>query len=58
LGLRCPGIEEGRRSVSEEALGHEMVRFEDAFDIVAVNANGDTHDHVLWSFGDLAIEAE
>jgi hypothetical protein len=44
--------------VSEKALGHEMVRFEDAFDVVAVDANGNTHDHVLWSFGDFAIAAE
>jgi hypothetical protein len=52
------GIKEGRRCVSEEALGHEVVCVDGTINVVAVNANSDTHEHLLWPFGDFAINTE
>ena len=38
--------------------GHEIVGFNDLLDVIAVNPNSNTHDHVLWSFGDFAIDSQ
>jgi hypothetical protein len=37
---------------------HEVVRLDDLLDIIAVDADGNTHEQVLRSLGDLAIDAE
>ena len=51
-------IEEGRRCVSEEALGHEVVCVDGAINVIAVNTNSDTHKHLLRPFGDFTINTK
>ena len=38
--------------------GHELIRFDDFFNVGAVDSNGNTHDHVLRAFGDFAIDSQ
>lgn len=58
LRVRRPGVEQRRRGVGEVAFRHEVIRFEDAVDIGAVDTDGDTHDHVLRAFGDTTADAK
>ena len=58
LRVRSAGIEEGRGGVCKVALGHEVVGLEYSIDIVTVNANGNTHNHLLGSLCWAAIDAE
>jgi len=58
LWVRGPGVEQCRGGMGEVPFGHEVVSLEDALDVRAVDANGDTHDHVLWALGDAAVDAE
>lgn len=58
LRMRSSGVEESRRSVGEVTLRHEVVRLQDAVDVRAVNSDSDTHEHVLRSLSDLAIDAK
>jgi hypothetical protein len=44
--------------VCKESLRHEVVGLEDLFNVVSVNTNSDSHDHVLGSFDNLAIDSE
>ena len=39
-------------------LAHQVVSLEDLLDVVPVNADGNTHDHVLRPLGNLAVDAE
>jgi hypothetical protein len=39
-------------------LGHEVVGFDNPFDILAMDANSDTHDHLLRSLGYSTIDSE
>ena len=52
------GIKKCRRSMSKVSLGHEMIGIDDTFDVFAMNANGDTHDHVLRSLSYSTIDSE
>ena len=54
----CPGIEERGRRVREVALRHQVVGLERSVDVLAVDANGHTHEHVLRTLGDLASDLE
>jgi hypothetical protein len=38
--------------------GHEIVRLNNPVNIRAMDSDGDSHDHVLWSFGDASIDAK
>ena len=38
--------------------GHQIVCLDRALNVVTVDSDRHTHDHVLWTFCDLAIEAE
>lgn len=58
MGVRCSGIEEGGGGVGEVTFGHEVVCLEDARNIGAVNANCDSHQHVLWTLSDASIDAK
>lgn len=51
-------VEQGWRSVGEVSLGHQVVRLDGAVDVVAVDADSDSHDQVLRSFGDLAVQSQ
>jgi hypothetical protein len=44
--------------VREISLGHKVVSLEDAVNVRAVDADCNAHDHVLWAFGDTAIDVE
>ena len=44
--------------MSEVFRGHESVGFDDFFDITAVNTDCDSHNHVLWSLGDFAVDSQ
>jgi len=44
--------------MSKVSLRHEMIGPDDPFDIFAMNANGDTHDHVLRSLSYSTIDSE
>ena len=44
--------------MSEVLVGHQVICLNNFLNIIAMYANGNTHDQVLWSLGDFAIEAE
>ncbi|KAH3661623.1 hypothetical protein OGAPHI_006472 [Ogataea philodendri] len=58
--LRVGGtrVEKGWRRVSEELLGHQVVGLDDLWNVVAVNTNGNTHNHVLRSFSNFSVNLE
>ena len=58
LRMRCSCIEESWGGVDEVSLRHIGVCLSCAFDVVAVNADSDAHEHVLRPFSDLAIETK
>ena len=44
--------------MGEVSLRHEGVGLNDLVNVGSVNANSHTHDHVLWSLDDLAVDAK
>lgn len=42
----------------EESFRHKVVRLDHAFNIVLVNAYSNTHDHMLGTFGNTAIDPQ
>ena len=44
--------------MGEVALRHEVVGFYNVINITSVNTDGDTHDHVLWPFGNTVVDAK
>ena len=58
LRMRCSCIEESWGGVDEVSLRHIGVCLNCVFDVVAVNSNSDSHEHMLGPFSDLAIEAK
>ena len=44
--------------MGEVLFGHQIVGLEGAFDVCAVYANSNAHDHVLWAFSDTAVDTE
>lgn len=55
LRIGRSGIEERGRGMREEPLGEEGVGLEDAGDVIHVHAHRDTHEHVLRTFGNDAV---
>ena len=49
---------DGRGSVGEVSLGHEVVRLDRLLDVVSVDPDGDSHDHVLGALGNVAVDSE
>ena len=39
----------------EQLLGHKVVGLNGLFDLITMDANRDTHKHVLWSFPDFLV---
>mmetsp|Transcript_58906 Transcript_58906/g.162848 ORF Transcript_58906/g.162848 Transcript_58906/m.162848 type:complete len:327 (-) Transcript_58906:3-983(-) len=58
LRARGARVEEGRGRVGEELLAHESVGLDGRVHILLVDANGNTHEHVLRALRDLAIDLE
>ena len=58
LGVGSTGVEQGGRGVGEVSLGHEVVRLDDFLDVSAVDTDSDSHNHMLRSFGDPAVDSE
>jgi hypothetical protein len=56
--VRGASIVQSGRGVGEILLGHEVVRLQCGFDIGAVDAERDTHDHVLGALDDLLVAAQ
>ena len=54
----CTGIEESKISVRKITFRHEIVRLNNFVNIGAMEPDGDSPDHVLWSFGDASIDAK
>ena len=54
----CTRIEQGWSGVSEVALTHQIISFESLWDVFVVDTNCNTHQHVLWSFCNLAIQTQ
>ena len=46
----CSRVEKCRGRVCKVLLRHEIVRLLDSRNVVSVNPDGDTHEHVLWRF--------
>lgn len=44
--------------MGEKTLAHKMVCFDGAVNVVAVDTNGDTHQHVLRTLSDASVKAE
>ena len=40
----------------EPTLTHQIISFDRCVDILLVDTNGDTHQHVLWTLYDLAVD--
>ena len=58
LGVGSAGVEQSWRGVSEVFGGHEIVGFDCLFNVVAVNADRNTHDHMLRTFSHLTINPQ
>ena len=58
LRLRRTGVEEGRRGVGEPALAHQVVGLDGGLDVLLVDADGDAHQQVLRTLGDLAVDLQ
>lgn len=58
LGPRGAGIEEGGGGVGEPALRQQVVRLDGGVDVVLVDANRHTHQHVLGALDDLAVDTQ
>lgn len=58
LSLGSTSIEECGRGMGEEFAGHEIVGFDDTFNVISPDTNSNTHNHVLGSLDNLAIELE
>ena len=52
------GIEKCGRGTNKVSLRHEMVGLDDPLNIISVNANGNTHDHLLGSFSYSTVDSE
>ena len=52
------GVEQSRGGVSEVLGGHEIIGFDGFFDVIAVNTDRDSHDHVLWTFSDFTVDSQ
>lgn len=55
MRLRGSGIEEGGRGMGEVFLGHEIVCFNYFLNVLAVDTDRNSHYHMLWPFGNLAV---
>lgn len=44
--------------MSEVPLAHQVVGLDDLVDVLSPDTNSDTHDHVLRTFSNLAIDSE
>ena len=49
---------DGRGSVGEVSLRHEVVGLDRLLDVVSVDSDGDSHDHVLGALGNVAVDSE
>lgn len=47
-----------RTGVGEVPLGHQVVGFDSLLDIVSVDTNSDSHDHVLGTLSDVSIDSK
>jgi hypothetical protein len=44
--------------MSEITLRHEIVCLDDTINVISVDADGDAHNHMLWSFSYTTIDAK
>ncbi len=58
LGPRGGSVEHGRRRVSEQPFRHHIVGLDGGIDVLAMNANGDSHEHVLRPLDYLAVNLQ
>lgn len=58
LWVGCTSIEKCGRRVREVSFRHQIVRFQYALDIITVNADSDSHDHVLRALCNTTTESE
>ena len=55
LRSRGPTIEKGWRSMSEPTLRHHVVCFDNRINIILVNSNSNSHQHMLRPFYNLPL---
>ncbi len=58
LGAWSPSIEQRRAGMGEEFLRHEMVGFDCGCNVLLVDSNRDSHEHLLRTFYDSAVDFE
>lgn len=58
LRMRGTSVEERRGSVCKVTLAHQIVGLDGCVNVGAVNAYGNTHQHVLGSLSDVPIDAK
>ena len=58
LWLLCAGVKESGRRMREPLLAHEVVSLESCLQIVKVDADGASHEHVLGTLSDLTVDAK
>jgi len=56
LRVGCASVEECWGGMGKVLRGHEIVGFDCFFNVVAVDADGDAHDHVLGTFRDFSVD--
>jgi hypothetical protein len=56
--LRGTSVEECGGSMSEELARHEVVCLQDTLNIITPDTNSNTHDHVLRTLDNLAVDFE
>ena len=58
LGLWSARVEKCRGRMGEPLLTHQVVSLKSRFQIVEMDANGSSHEHVLGAFDDFSIYFE
>lgn len=58
LRVRCTRVEQCRRCVREVSEGHHVIGLKHPLDVSTVNADSDTHEHVLRALGNTPVELE
>ncbi|PIA60714.1 hypothetical protein AQUCO_00300318v1 [Aquilegia coerulea] len=54
----CSCIKKCGRSMCEPTLGHQMVCFESRINVILVDTNSNSHQHVLWSLHNLPFNLQ
>ncbi|KAF1761130.1 hypothetical protein GCK72_009384 [Caenorhabditis remanei] len=58
LWTACSRVEESWRSMSHVALRHQIVRLDGSSNVLSVDSDRNTHQHLLWPLNDFLVDFE